>query len=71
MLLVSLVVTTLAVIYEGFRITHRIGQFLMSWFFLFITLLVVMVRSLHPACSTAVTAAAHLTPPFHSSLCRL
>ncbi len=41
-LLTSLVVTLIWVPLAGFRITHKIGRFLMAWFFGFILLVIIM-----------------------------
>lgn len=41
-LLTSLVVTLIWVPLSGFRITHRIGRFLMAWFIGFMLLVIIM-----------------------------
>jgi hypothetical protein len=41
-LLFSLTVTLLWVPFEGWRLTHRIGRFLLVWFFLFIIAVVIV-----------------------------
>jgi hypothetical protein len=41
-LLTSLTVTLIWVPLAGFRITHRIGRFLLAWFFLFILAVIIM-----------------------------
>jgi hypothetical protein len=41
-LLTSLTVTLIWVPLEGFRITHRIGRFLLAWFFGFILLVIIL-----------------------------
>lgn len=42
MLLGSLVITLIWVPLAGFRITHRIGRFLMAWFGAFILLVIII-----------------------------
>jgi hypothetical protein len=41
-LLTSLTVTLVWVPLAGFRITHKIGRFLLAWFFGFIILVIIM-----------------------------
>jgi hypothetical protein len=41
-LLTSLTVTLIWVPLAGFRITHKIGRFLLFWFFMFIGMVIIM-----------------------------
>jgi hypothetical protein len=54
-LLFSLTVTLVWVPLEGWRLTHRIGRFLLVWFFLFIIAVVIVgMAGLSPEDSAAV-----------------
>ena len=53
-LLVSLSITLFWVMWEGWRLTHRIGRFLLTWFFLFILVVVIVgMAGLSPADAAA------------------
>jgi hypothetical protein len=41
-LLISLTVTLAWVPFTGWRLTHRIGRFLLAWFFLFLLVVVIV-----------------------------
>lgn len=41
-LLASLTITLLWVPFEGWRLTHRIGRFLLVWFFLFVLAVIIV-----------------------------
>ena len=54
-LLVPLVVTLIWVPLEGWRLTHRIGRFLLAWFFIFISVvLIVGLAELSPQDAVAL-----------------
>lgn len=54
-LLVSLTITLLWVPFEGWRLTHRIGRFLLVWFFLFVIAVVIVgMAGLSPEDAVAV-----------------
>lgn len=54
-LLASLTITLLWVPFEGWRLTHRIGRFLLVWFFLFVIAVVIVgMAGLSPEDAVAV-----------------
>ena len=57
-LLVSLTVTMIWVPLEGWRITHRIGRFLLAWFVLFIVgVVIVGISGVSPEDNAAAVGA--------------